>query len=207
MGRPTIVPDMLGRRRRAGPLLVLTTVVAGLIGAGCGGGSSGKGGGAGTAATPSVNGGGSIAVTSSAFDGGQPVPVKFTCEGDNVPPPLRWSGVPAGTSEVALVLEDPDAPSGTFVHWIVLGLPASPAGEVASDTLASSAHQLQGSSGQAAYVGPCPPDNGGVHHYHFEVFALPAPPSVPSGAAPLDAVKAIRQQAKASGELIGTFHR
>src|SRR2546423_3486675 len=114
---------MLGARRRAGAPLVWMTVAA-LIGAACSGGSSKRSDGAGS--KPSVGSGGAISVTSSAFDGGQAVPVKYTCEGDNVPPPLRWSGAPAGTTEVALVLEDPDAPRGTFVHWIVLGLPPSP---------------------------------------------------------------------------------
>jgi len=145
-------------------------------------------------------------VTSTAFGAGRPVPERFSCEGDNVPPPLRWDGTPPGTAEVAIVVEDPDAPSGTFVHWIAVGIEPATAG-IEPETLPPGAKVLAGSSDNPTYVGPCPPDKGGTHHYLFEVYALPRRPDLPSGASPLDTVRAIRAAASAGGWLVGTFKR
>ena len=145
-------------------------------------------------------------VTSTAFKPERAVPERFSCLGDNVPPPLRWEGTPPGTAELALVVEDPDAPRGTFVHWIVVGIdPTTTA--IEPETLPPGARVLPGSSNNPTYVGPCPPDGSGTHHYFFEVYALPRTPALPAGGAPLDYVRAIRETASAGGWLVGTFKR
>ena len=123
-----------------------------------------------------------IVVRSTAFEDGARIPARYTCTGDDIPPPLTWSGVPAGTSRVAVVVDDPDAPGGTFLHWFVL-LGAS----------ATSAPEDIG-----GYRGPCPPP-GKPHHYRFSVFALDT-------ASALDADD-VRKKAVASGTLTGTFGR
>jgi Raf kinase inhibitor-like YbhB/YbcL family protein len=202
MTTPTL-PNWVRKRARIRHDSVASSLVilVALGGAGCGGSGHRAERGTGT------GGAASIAVTTSAFEAGQAIPTTYTCEGDNLPPPLRWTGVPSGTAEVAVVIEDPDAPQGTFVHWIVRGLPAAPTGELGSEALAASAVQLPGSSGQAAYVGPCPPDNGGNHHYHFEVLALPARVQVPASLSPGEAVRRLKTAAVGRGEVVGTFHR
>ena len=148
---------------------------------------------------------GGITVTSTAFAPGEPIPERFSCEGENVPPPLRWDGVPPGTAEVALVIEDPDAPEGTFVHWLVLGV--DPGAVAIEPTAPPPGEVLPGSSDNPAYIGPCPPDGDGPHRYFFEVYALAERPSLPPDGRPLDQVRAIRRAARAGGVLVGTFER
>jgi Raf kinase inhibitor-like YbhB/YbcL family protein len=106
-------------------------------------------------------------ITSTAFAEGKEIPKRFTCDGENVSPPLAWTGAPAGTKAFALILDDPDAPSGLFTHWIVFNLPAS------TQSLAEGAKPAdQGTSGfgKVGYGGPCPPK--GRHRYFFHLYAL-----------------------------------
>lgn len=146
-----------------------------------------------------------ITVTSTAFEPGGAIPERFSCEGENVPPPLRWDGVPPGTDELALVVEDPDAPDGIFVHWLVVGIdPGTIAVEPGGPR---PGRELAGSSDNPTYIGPCPPDGDGRHRYFFEVYALRGAESLPDGAAPLDQVRALRRAATAGGVLMGTFER
>jgi Raf kinase inhibitor-like YbhB/YbcL family protein len=113
--------------------------------------------------------------------------------------------VAAGTAEVALVVDDPDAPRGTFVHWVVTGLdPAD--GRLAEGAVPPGARQLPNSAGKAAWTGPCPP-GGPAHHYRFTVYALQRPPEVAGDADPEQAVEAIEAAASARGRLVGTFGR
>ena len=123
-----------------------------------------------------------IVVRSTAFEDGAPIPARYTCTGENVPPPLTWSGVPAGTNRVAVVVDDPDAPDGPFLHWFVLLGPSA----------TSVPEDIRG------YRGPCPPP-GKPHHYRFSVYALET-------ASALDADD-VRKAAVASGTLTGTFSR
>lgn len=180
----------------------LGVVLAGLalVTSGCGRGSG----------TPPIEGAGDlpggITVTSPAFKAGQAIPERFSCEGENIPPELRWTGVPPTAKQLAVVLEDPDAPSGTFVHWLVRGLPPGTA-SVGEADLPDGAEELETSSGSAGYVGPCPPDGDGTHRYVFQVYALPGPVDLPAGTAPVDAARRIRDAAVASGYYIGTFKR
>jgi Raf kinase inhibitor-like YbhB/YbcL family protein len=148
---------------------------------------------------------GGITVTSTGFNEGERIPEKFSCQGDNVPPPLSWSGVPAGTTTVALMLTDPDAPRGVFVHWIVTGLPASSTGSLADGTsLPSGARTEVNSTDQAVYTGMCPP-SGATHRYIFEVVALGQTVTFPAGATPQDKVRLLREAASDHGQLTGTF--
>ncbi len=147
-----------------------------------------------------------ITVTSTAFDAGDEVPERYSCEGENVPPPLSWKGVPAGTGELAVVIEDPDAPSGTFVHWLVVGIDPAATGLSGAGPPAG-AEVLAGSSDNPTYIGPCPPNDDGDHRYVFEVYALKERPALDAVTTPVDKVRAIRKAAVAGGFLLGTFSR
>ena len=146
-----------------------------------------------------------ITVSSPAFAEGSPIPQRFTCDGDDLSPPLGWSGVPAGTAEVALVVDDPDAPRGTYVHWIVIGLgPATT--KLAEATVPPGGRQVRNSAGKAAYSGPCPP-GGPPHHYRFTIYALQRAPNVGDDTSPETTVQAIEAAATARGRLIGIYGR
>jgi Raf kinase inhibitor-like YbhB/YbcL family protein len=146
-----------------------------------------------------------LAVSSPAFPPGGAIPARFTCSGEEVSPPLTWSKVPDGTAELALVVDDPDAPGGTYVHWVVAHLDPGQGG-LAEGTLPAGAAQFPNSAGEAAWAGPCPP-GGPEHHYRFTVYALGRRVEIAAGAEPADAVAAIEQAATARGRLVGTFSR
>jgi Raf kinase inhibitor-like YbhB/YbcL family protein len=142
-----------------------------------------------------------ITVTSAAFDDGSPIPVRFTCKGDNVSPPLAWSGVPSGAAALALVVADPDAPGGTYIHWVVLD--ADPATtSVGEGEVPAGAGQARNSAKHARYDGPCPPS--GTHRYRFTVFALRRGTGLPDGADLHTALASIDRLATARGTLVGT---
>ena len=146
-----------------------------------------------------------ITVSSTAFEAGGTIPARFTCAGEGVSPPLRWSGVPAATAAIALVVDDPDAPRGTFVHWLVTGLDPAADG-LAEGAVPAGARQLPNSAGKAAWTGPCPPA-GPAHHYRFTVYALGRQPEVADDADPGATVAAIEAAATARGRLVGTSGR
>jgi Raf kinase inhibitor-like YbhB/YbcL family protein len=145
-----------------------------------------------------------ITVTSPAFEDGQPIPARFSCDGDNVSPPLAWLGVPSEAKAVALVVDDPDAPRGTFVHWVLLDL-APGTRSLAEGSVPAGARQATNSAGKATYFGPCPPS--GTHHYRFTVYALTSATGLPTGAALNQALEAIDTSAIARGRLVGTYAR
>jgi Raf kinase inhibitor-like YbhB/YbcL family protein len=146
-----------------------------------------------------------ITVFSPAFTAGSAIPQRFTCDGDNLSPPLGWSGVPAGTVEVALVVDDPDAPRGTYVHWIVIGLDPTNT-KLAEGMVPPGARQVRNSAGTAAYTGPCPP-GGSPHHYRFAIYALQRPPDPGDDASPETTIQVIEAAATARGRLVGTYGR
>jgi Raf kinase inhibitor-like YbhB/YbcL family protein len=111
-----------------------------------------------------------VQIESPAFSEGGSVPVRFTCDGDDISPPLRWSGVPEGASELRLSVTDPDAPRGTFTHWLVTGIDPSTQG-VDEGTLPAGGSEEENSFGEMSYGGPCPP-HGSRHRYVFSVEAL-----------------------------------
>lgn len=148
---------------------------------------------------------------STAIDPNAPIPVEYTCSGADISPPLRWSGAPAGTKSFALIVEDPDAPSGVFYHWVAYNLPPSvaalPAHVAASRDLPTGGEQGLNSFGTIGYRGPCPPP-GKPHHYHFRLFALDAMLHLQAGANAKELESAIDGHTLAAAELIGIFrHR
>lgn len=143
-----------------------------------------------------------IDVTSSAFGADEEIPVVHSCAGQNISPPLAWTGVPDEARELALVVDDPDAPRGTFTHWIVFGLPPSTS-SVDENSVPAGAKQAKNSAGRAEYAGPCPPS--GTHHYRFTVYALDASLELPDGVSTDRALDAISEHAIAQGQLVGLF--
>ena len=142
-----------------------------------------------------------ITVSSPAFADGAAIPATYTCHGAGTAPALRWSGVPTDAGSVAVVVDDPDAPHGDYVHWIVVGIPVD-LGVLDGPQLPSAAKQLP-SSGGPGWTAPCPPS--GTHHYRFTVYALPANQTVPApGGSPADLVSLIARKATAWGRLTGT---
>jgi Raf kinase inhibitor-like YbhB/YbcL family protein len=141
-------------------------------------------------------------VRSPAFAAGATIPVRFSCRGSNTPIPLTWTGVPSGAASVALIMDDPDAPSGTFTHWVVFNLPATSRG-IANGRLPAGAAQAQNGRGQDAYTGPCPPS--GTHHYRFTIYAEPKRLSLQAGASLPEALTAIKANPISSGRLTGLF--
>jgi Raf kinase inhibitor-like YbhB/YbcL family protein len=144
-----------------------------------------------------------LQITSSAFSNGAPIPSQFTCTGADQSPPLSWSDAPAGTKSFALILDDPDAPAGTFVHWVVYDIRPTSSGFQAGIIQGD---QGANGIGKAAYMGPCPPP-GAPHHYHFRLFALDRQPSLGGALSAPQLRDAIAGHVKESAELIGTFAR
>ena len=147
-----------------------------------------------------------IELTSTAFDDGGTIPVQFSCDGDDVSPPLAWSGVPGGARELALLMEDPDAPGGTFVHWVLFKVPADREG-LASGEVPQGARQGKNSRGDAGYAGPCPPEDDEPHHYEFTLYALSETIDLADGATADDVRAAVADAALARGRLVGRFGR
>jgi len=151
-----------------------------------------------------------LSVSSSVFEEGGEIPAKYTCEGENISPPLSWGEAPAGTGSFALIMDDPDAPIGVFTHWVLFNLPPDsrelPEGVPAEGKLASGA--LQGNNGlsQIGYFGPCPPP-GAVHHYGFTLYALDRTLDLAVGASKEQVLEAMRGHILAQGQLVGTYKR
>ncbi len=172
---------------RRGVLLV----AGALLVAGCGGGGE-------RAAAPAPSGAAeTITVTSSAFGNGQQIPRQFTCKGGGAAPALAWRGVPSGAKSVALVVTDPDASGGTFVHWVLYGLPPRD-GQLTGAQPPAGASEADNSGGTKGWTPPCPPS--GTHHYHFTVYALSGQPS---GSSTQDVLDSIGGMTLARGELTG----
>jgi len=143
---------------------------------------------------------------SPAFADGEPVPARHTCDGEDVSPELRWSDVPEGATSLALTCADPDAPRGTFTHWLVWDL--SPATDgIDCGEVPDGARQGRNDFGTVGYAGPCPPPGHGVHHYHFRLFALPGPVPLPEGSTVTELYEAIAGRTLASAELVGIYQR
>ncbi len=176
-------------------VLVLVPIVL----AACGGGGSG-----GVEVGPAPAAG--MAVTSAAFAEGDTIPVEFTCDGEDVSPPLQWSGVPDGAAELVLVVEDPDAPGGTFVHWLVVGIDPGATG-IDRGGVPAGARQGTNDFGNAAYGGPCPPGGDEPHRYVFRVSALSEETGLSDGASVDDVSEAVRGTEIARGELVGRYGR
>lgn len=153
-----------------------------------------------------------IAITSTAFQNGGPIPAQFTCDGANQSPALSWSGAPKNVGSYVLILEDPDAPGGTFIHWVLYDIPGMttslPQALPNTPALSNLGGAKQGPNGfkQVGYGGPCPP-RGAPHHYHFKLFALDKPLGIASGATRDQVMSAIKGHELGRGEIVGTYAR
>ena len=149
----------------------------------------------------------SLEVTSTAFANGEPIPIKYTCDGEDLSPPLQWGEPPEGTQSFVLIADDPDAPGGTWVHWSVFNLPAETRAlsEAVSPRGNLPAGALQGKNtwGDANYGGPCPP--GGTHRYHFRLYALDTVLGLEAGARSKELLQAMEGHALAHGEVMGVY--
>jgi Raf kinase inhibitor-like YbhB/YbcL family protein len=143
----------------------------------------------------------SLDVTSTAFKNNEVIPSEYTCDGTGGAPPLSWSNVPAGTKSTAILVDDPDAPKGTFTHWLVTGIPATATST--SGGLPSQAVESKNDKGTSGYTGPCPPS--GRHHYQFHVYALDI--TLPKAMTRADFLNAISGHILATGQLVGTYQK
>ena len=148
-------------------------------------------------------------LTSSAFKDGGMIPLKHTCDGQDVSPALEWSSVPEGTQSIAVICDDPDAPGGTFVHWVLYNLPAETQGlsqgASAGGTLPAGARHGINDFGETGYNGPSPPF--GIHRYFFRVYALDTPVNLRPGAGKADLLQAMKGHLVAEGQLMGKYKR
>lgn len=152
-----------------------------------------------------------LAITSPAFGHGDEIGRRFTCDGDDVSPPLTWSGVPADTMSLALLCDDPDAPRGTWHHWAIFDIPADvtalPEGYRRQERVGN-IRQAVNDFGTVGYGGPCPPPGHGLHHYHFHLLALGIETlGLGESALCVDVAKAAQPHILAEAELVGTYKR
>ena len=149
-------------------------------------------------------------LTSTAFTEGTAIPAKYTCDARNVSPPLKWSGVPAGAKSLALIVDDPDAPSGTWVHWVLYDLSASvselPEDVAKSQYVAGGAKQGLNDFKHLGYGGPCPP-HGKPHRYFFKLYVLDSLLDLKPGLTKKDLESAMEKHVLAQGQLMGTYQR
>ena len=137
------------------------------------------------------------------------IPAKYTCDGADISPPLQWNAAHEGTESIALISDDPDAPVGTWVHWVLFNLTADTT-ELAENippdkTLANGARQGVSDFGRIGYGGPCPPS--GTHRYFFKIYALDTKIDLPAGANKRDLLKAMEGHILSQGQLIGKYKR
>ena len=147
-----------------------------------------------------------LALSSSAFGEGSSIPPRYTCDAEDITPPLAWTRVPARSRSLALLVEDQNAPGGAFVHWSVYDLPPSTSG-IAGGRLPSGSAQGQNSFGRVGYGGPCPPKRDPPHHYIFALYALDAHPGLSPGASPDAVRRALAAHRIAEGTLTGVYRR
>jgi len=152
----------------------------------------------------------SFALKSTAFANGSEIPARYTCGGANLSPALSWNGVPAETHSLALIADDPDAPAGTWTHWLIWNIPAQatnlPEGVPPDEVLGNGARQGRNSSKRIGYEGPCPPP-GRPHRYFFKLYALDAVLDVKAGAGRSELEPALKRHVLSETEWMGTFKR
>ena len=151
-----------------------------------------------------------LKMTSAAFEPGGTIPRKFTCDGSDVSPALEWTDPPAGTQSFALIADDPDAPVGTWVHWVLYDLPAETRalaeGLPKTEQLANGARHGSNDFRRLGYGGPCPPP-GKPHRYFFKLYALDARLNLKAGATKAEVERAMQNHILAQGELMGRYAR
>ena len=146
-------------------------------------------------------------LTSEVFLEGEPVPSQYACDGDDISPPLEWSGAPDNTTSLVLIMDDPDAPVGMWVHWVLFNIPGSATmlevGLPADAELTDGSQQGTNSWGRVGYGGPCPPS--GVHRYFFKLYALDAPLALDESATKEEVLAAMEGHILMETELMGTY--
>ncbi len=151
-----------------------------------------------------------LTLTSPAIAPGAIIATQYACDGADNSPPLGWSDAPPRTESFVLIVRDPDAPSGVFVHWMVYNVPPGvtnlPAAVAHGDTIPEGGLQGKNSFRKIGYNGPCPP-SGSTHHYHFVIYALDSMLNLAAGASPSRVESAISGHVLASAELVGIFSR
>jgi Raf kinase inhibitor-like YbhB/YbcL family protein len=156
-----------------------------------------------------VKGGNNMEIKSSAFKSGARIPAKHTCDGVDVSPPLAWKKLPAGTKNLALICDDPDAPMGTWVHWVIYDIPASSQGLQEKlpplKELANGIKQGMNDFRAIGYGGPCPPS--GEHRYFFKLYALDGPMGLKPGATKTQLLAAMKGHILGEAELMGKYKR
>jgi Raf kinase inhibitor-like YbhB/YbcL family protein len=152
----------------------------------------------------------SFQLATAAFSAGGAIPRKFTCDGPDVSPKLTWNDPPGKTQSFALIMDDPDAPAGTWVHWVIYDLPANTRelaeGVAKQEQLSNGARQGRNDFGKIGYGGPCPPP-GKPHRYFFKLYALGAKLGLKAGATKADVERAMKGHILTQAELIGRYAR
>ena len=151
-----------------------------------------------------------ISVLAEGFNEGDMIPDEFTCKSRDISPSISWKGIPDETKSITLIMDDPDAPGGTFVHWVIYNMPAKtrnlPKGMPHDKTLADGSMQGMTDFGQPGYGGPCPP-SGKTHRYFFKVYALDMKINLPALASKSQVESAMKGHILAEGALMGTYRR
>jgi len=150
-----------------------------------------------------------IKITSTSFEEEGMIPAKYTCDGIDISPPLEWSNVPERAESLALICDDPDAPMGDWVHWVIFDMPATanglPENMPADKVLDNGARHGLNDFRKFGYGGPCPPS--GTHRYFFKIFALDRQLELPSGSTKGDLLKAMKGHILSEGQLMGKYRR
>jgi hypothetical protein len=146
-----------------------------------------------------------ITITSPIFKQGSMIPDKYTCKGNDISPSLTWGAVPDGTKSICLICDDPDAPVGTWVHWVIYSIPPNatglPEGILPKGILENGAIQGRNDFHKIGYGGPCPPS--GTHRYYFNIYALDTKPDLEPGANKNELLNSIKGHILAQGQLVG----
>lgn len=152
-----------------------------------------------------------LSMSSRAFQEGQGIPDKYTCQGRDISPPLAWSEPPAGTRSFTLIMDDPDAPGGVFTHWVIFNIPPDsrelPEAVPIQDQLSSGALQGNSDFGKIGYVGPCPWPPGSLHRYQFILYAIDQTLDLNAGATKQEVLDAMQGNILAQAQLTGTYQR
>jgi Raf kinase inhibitor-like YbhB/YbcL family protein len=152
-----------------------------------------------------------MTIRTPAFDDGEPVPERFTCDGDNLSPPLSWDGAPDGAETFALIVDDPDA-QGIYAHWVVYGIPGDvdsldEGAGIDAVRLDNDARQGVNESGNLGYTGPCPPQGTPAHHYDFTVYALDSALEISAGISREALLSQVEGHILAQARVTGTYGR
>ena len=150
-----------------------------------------------------------LSISSSAFQDRGPIPTEYTCDGEDISPPLAWTGVPAGTASLVLIVDDPDAPVGVWDHWIVFDIPPDltglPEAVPAGETLPDGGIHGSNSWNRMSYGGPCPPS--GTHRYMFKLYALDTTLGLKPGANKKSVESAMQDHILAETQILGTYKK